>query len=89
MEKLFYTLLILSLIGVGVFLIYHEASALPIACWQANDFCTTQCNGSFSLGECWEYNGQIYCFFSCSGFQYPSCGWEDPTSGICDGPIRK
>jgi len=86
MKKLIPVLLLISLIGVGVCLIYQEVLAWPIPCYLANNFCTIQCVATFSLGECWESEGQIYCYFTCSAFNR-QCGWQDPTNGTCVGPL--
>lgn len=86
MKKLFPILLLSFLLAVGVFLIYQEAQASIIACVMAQSYCIANCAGTFSLGDCWQYQGITYCWFNCAGFHFP-CGWADPTNAECQGDM--
>ncbi len=85
--------LISVLLAISIFLIYRELQAAPLLCSTAESYCTNQCWGDFSYDQCWqnpEYGG-IYCLFWCMGFDPGhSCGWTDPTYGLCFlGPPKK
>ncbi len=90
MKNLLPILLLVSLLVVGVLLIYQEAQASIIPCTYAQFECEVQCGGTFSLGDCWRYQGILYCWFTCSGFVSPplgNCEWQDPTHTECQGEL--
>ncbi len=79
--------LLVSLILLGIFFVVLELQASPTPCYSAYLFCEHQCWGDFSYDYCWEGGGGlIYCYFWCVDFGR-SCGWADPTYGICADPF--
>lgn len=87
MKKTVPTLLLVTLLAVGVVLVYKEAQASIIACVMAESYCTVNCWGTFTLGDCWQYQGVTYCWFNCKDFYHPTCGWNDPTETQCQGDM--
>lgn len=79
------TLLLATLVATGVLVVYHEASAIPLACDYVELYCLSNCSGTFSFDDCWDYQGGRFCNFSCVDFEsyvWP-CWWDDPTIGTC------
>lgn len=88
MKKEFLVFLLVLMLGVGVLLAYQEAHAYPYACLFVQDYCYINCNGLFSLDDCWVYQGETYCWFTCRRILLPdNCYWDDPTYGQCQGAL--
>lgn len=87
MKKVLSIFLLVLMLGVGVLLVYQEAHATIIACTMAQSYCLADCYGVFSLEDCWQYQGQTYCWFKCEGIMIHACGWADPTVGECAGDL--
>lgn len=87
MNKKTSLVLVILLLAGAVIAIYQELMALPVLCYYAEHYCLQQCGGVFDLDSCWEDSetGLWWCTFSCINFQR-SCGWMDPTWGICVDP---
>lgn len=85
MKNLIGSLMLALLVATGLFLVYQEASARPIACDYAETVCVGNCRGTFTLGDCWPYQGGMFCDFVCNNFILPGsgCEWSDPTFGMC------
>ncbi len=87
MKKAFSVALLILLLGFGVLLVYKEAHAYPYACLMAQSYCWANCQGEFTLDDCWYYQGQIYCWFTCKNMIW-HCQWNFPQDwGECDGPL--
>jgi hypothetical protein len=87
MKNRVYLIMLFLLIGLGVFLVWQQAHAIPPACVYAEYWCTVQCWGEFSLDYCWEDGGQTYCWFYCVDF-HRECGWTPPVYAMCEGPMK-
>ncbi len=81
----------LGSIGLIVFLlaataiIYLDARSIDLACFTAEVWCETDCWGSLSYGDCWQYEGRIYCYFYCyfTGSCYHWAGAPSPVYAMC------
>ena len=87
MKKALSIFLLALMVGVGVLLVYQEVHAKIFPCLMAQDYCTINCEGIFSLGDCWQYQGETYCWFTCNRIWIHACGWADPTVGECAGGL--
>lgn len=89
MRKAFPIILLILMSGIGVLLVYQEAQAIIPACAEAEWRCTVVCWGTFSLENCWQYQGITYCYFLCKDFHLPGqCApWQDPYEGECEGDL--
>jgi hypothetical protein len=87
MKKALSIFLLALMVGVGVLLVYQEVHAKIFPCLMAQDYCIINCEGVFSLGDCWQYQGETYCWFTCNRIWIHACGWADPTVGECAGGL--
>lgn len=78
------SLVISSLVVVGVIVVYQEAFASTPFCWQCEDYCNA-CNGIYSVSSCWWYGPWQYCLVDCQNCN-PGCSCGT-TICIMDPPI--
>ena len=83
-------ILLVSLVAIGVLLIYLEVQASDYPCISAEFYCTSQCGANFSIDYCYQVGQHIVCWFWCTieypGVPKPGCGWSIPLHAQCVDP---
>jgi hypothetical protein len=84
MKKLSAIVSITLLAMTGIVLVYLEALSTDLPCMQAENWCD-DCQGSFSLVDCWDYGAHRYCYFYCffSGDCWHWSGYSSPVYEVC------
>ena len=69
MKKWTVSLVICSLVLVGTFVVYQQATSAPQLCEYFENWCDG-CNGTFTYDSCWWYNGLQWCLVTCQNCDY-------------------
>jgi hypothetical protein len=71
------------LIGLGLTLVYLEASRIDLPCEQAQYRCEVGCFGDFSIDYCWDSGQHTYCYFWCYWSDHCIYWSENPVHQVC------